>query len=107
VKNHIGKVLRALAVVGYEELVCRINGEVHWQLGDGGRHRSDIIDLPLNLLGAGLPRWGLELGWHVGVVVVVVSSVVGSGIGVVSGSGVGVVGGSVVLITLFTVNFFV
>jgi hypothetical protein len=42
-KNHVSKVLQALTVVGYEELVCQTDGEVHWQLGGGGRHHSDII----------------------------------------------------------------
>ncbi len=42
VKNHVSKVLQALTVEGYEELVCQTDGEVPWQLGGGGRHRSDI-----------------------------------------------------------------
>ncbi len=60
------------------------------RLGGGGRHRSDIIALPLSLLGAGLPWRGLELGRHGGVVVLVGGSVVVGGVGVVCG-GVSVV----------------
>ena len=37
VKNHVSKVLRALTVVGYEELVCSL---ATWRRGG---HHSDII----------------------------------------------------------------
>ena len=99
-KNHVSEVLQALAVVGDEELVCRIDEEVHRRLGRGGRHCSDIIiALPLHLLlGTGLPWRGLELGRHGVVVAVVVGSIVSSGFGVV--------GGSVVLVALFAVALF-
>jgi hypothetical protein len=90
VKNHVSKVLRALTVVGYEKLVCRTDGEVHWQLGGGGG-----ITATLSLL----PWRGLELGQHGGIAVVVGGSIVGSGVGVINGG--------VVFVALFTVNLFV
>jgi hypothetical protein len=92
-KSHVSNVLRAHAVIGDKELVCGVNGEVHRQLGGGGRHRSNIV----TLLGTGLPRQGLDLGWHGGVVVVVEGSIVGSGvaIGVNGVNLIGVLGVSV------------
>ena len=77
VKHHVSDVMLALGVVCHKELVRGVDGEVR------GRGRfSGSGAVPLSLLGAGgLPRRGLELGRHVGVVVVVGSSVVGGGVG--------------------------
>ena len=90
VKNHISKVLRALTVVGYEELVCRTGGEVHWRLGGGGGITATLSWLPWR---------GLELGQHGGVAVVLGGSIVGSGVSVINGG--------VVFVALVTVNLFV
>ena len=52
-KNHISDVLLALGMVGHEELVRGVDGEVLRRLGGGGRHCSSSGALPLSLLGAG------------------------------------------------------
>ena len=82
VKHHVSNVMLALGVVGHEELVCGVDGEVLRRLGGGGRRCSGSGTLPLSLLGnGGLPRRGLARGRHGGVVVVVGSSVGGGSVG--------------------------
>jgi hypothetical protein len=87
VKNHVSDVLLALAVVGHEELVRGVDGEVLRRQSGGGRHCSGRGAF---LLGGLLCCWKRldELGRHGGEVVVVGGSVVGGGGG---GDGVGII----------------
>jgi len=63
VKIHVSEVLLALGVVGHEELVRGVNGEVLRRLRGGGRRCSGSGALPLSLLGAGgFLGGGLSLG---------------------------------------------